>query len=59
MIASVLFRVESTSVLYSMLTLSPGATTSGLIRPSAVGPKELKKATVSIFAPSDDVEGKP
>lgn len=29
------------------LTISPGATTSGLMRPSSVGPRELKAATVS------------
>lgn len=31
-----------------ILTMSPGATTSGFIRPSKVGPKELKYAMISI-----------
>ena len=39
-----------------MLTASPGATTSGLMRPSRVGPYELNADTVSTsaypFAPS-------
>ena len=33
-----------------VLTASPGATTSGLMRPSRVGPYELKNATVSTSA---------
>lgn len=36
----------------SCLTISPGAMTSGLMRPSAVGPVELKKATVSMSVAS-------
>lgn len=34
----------------SVLTASPGATTSGLMRPSWVGPYELNHATVSTSA---------
>lgn len=46
-----------------MLTASPGATTSGLMRPSRVGPYELNADTVSTsaypFAPSKNSPSAP
>lgn len=37
--------------MYRTRTMSPGATTSGLILPSVVNPYELKSATVSMPVP--------